>query len=802
MTPMTPELKAYLDEWKAEHKRMYDEMLDTLRRPLTEFGAVDHDNSTPSINTTGGGGGPVQASSGTTEIILASAWLAEPPPPAPTTTTPLVVAAAVPIDTSVVTRSSCSAECTAQAVIASEGTAPASSSLSSTATVAVLAAPTCFKPAQNTTFPTSGVTTMTLLQEGLPELVHLPAAFVSATPANSGKTTLEVAPSTSVGFITIVSTTCSTYCSVRQPRAAPWLVTPSLPIATEYSDQELFRPSPSRRITSRVPVHRPMPWPSFMDVQADGDEMWPLPWPSFRENHAYGDETRPLPWPSLACDIGPVQRESWPPTEDRAPLSILSMFNGNRSTSYGYIIGIVLCSPSGIYCLDDVLSFLEYWGCTNDCVHSAHPYHTTFIWLPCSISGFQFIVMARSLELKLLSNGSTPITSLTVLWDSGNYAALSCEYLGIDTIVCIDSWFFAGCSVGVCQEYSVQSSTDYFIARESASGVLSTMDLHLFDSPCRSAVTVFSSQLKESLIMNSMKRSVGSYDQFSGAIQDASYCPGYFVAGSRMNLVFTAASTDSRWFVSCVCDDPAISSSIVVLCDELVLQPWDPGHQTVISDFTKVFYSQAIFDIYLKKLMSQSLKVSGSTGYVFLLSSKCYHKSMYTTVHDLLSKMSDGWDYMIFNDGTSFSLDLHIIISLPDSDSPSHAVLLSFRGKPHRIVISVTSTIFWDACLSVLIICKMWRQNQYVQMLIWWPPRAHVWFVTIKDDMPFLLVEMRIPSSPTCTGNLLDAEQWVTTLDYYFNAIKDVDTHAASVVKDARISHSNKVSYRFDAMRG
>jgi hypothetical protein len=34
---MTPELKAYLDESRAEHKIMYDEMLDTLRRPLTEL---------------------------------------------------------------------------------------------------------------------------------------------------------------------------------------------------------------------------------------------------------------------------------------------------------------------------------------------------------------------------------------------------------------------------------------------------------------------------------------------------------------------------------------------------------------------------------------------------------------------------------------------------------------------------------------------------------------------------------------------------------------------------------------------
>lgn len=47
MIAMTPELTAYLDEWNAEHKRMYDEKLGTPRQLLTKFDAVDHDNSTP-----------------------------------------------------------------------------------------------------------------------------------------------------------------------------------------------------------------------------------------------------------------------------------------------------------------------------------------------------------------------------------------------------------------------------------------------------------------------------------------------------------------------------------------------------------------------------------------------------------------------------------------------------------------------------------------------------------------------------------------------------------------------------------
>jgi hypothetical protein len=110
--------------------------------------------------------------------------------------------------------------------------------------------------------------------------------------------------------------------------------------------------------------------------------------------------------------------------------------------------------------------------------------------------------------------------------------------------------------------------------------------------------------------------------------------------------------------------------------------------------------------------------------------------------------------------------------------------------------------MLWNPCASGLIICKVWPQNQYgilihasseiscltywgkfrtfgcicqntVQMQIGWPPGAHVCFIKIKGDMPWLLVETRIPSSPTCTGNLSDAdvEQWDNSLDSLLNAI-------------------------------
>jgi hypothetical protein len=98
--------------------------------------------------------------------------------------------------------------------------------------------------------------------------------------------------------------------------------------------------------------------------------------------------------------------------------------------------------------------------------------------------------MVRSPKLKLLSSGSTSITLLTVLLHSGNFAAWSFEYLGVDTIVFNDSRLFAGFSLFVCQESSLQFSTYFYTAREFVDGLLNTMDWHLLDFPCSTSATI------------------------------------------------------------------------------------------------------------------------------------------------------------------------------------------------------------------------------------------------------------------------------------------------------------------------
>jgi hypothetical protein len=84
---------------------------------------------------------------------------------------------------------------------------------------------------------------------GDPELVHVPVHvpavfYVSASPAKSGKTTLEVVPSY-VGYIT--------------------------------------------------------PWLSLMDVPDTGDESRPRPWPSFLVGQLNATVNHPQPWPSFPC---------------------------------------------------------------------------------------------------------------------------------------------------------------------------------------------------------------------------------------------------------------------------------------------------------------------------------------------------------------------------------------------------------------------------------------------------------------------------------------------------------------------
>jgi hypothetical protein len=64
--------------------------------------------------------------------------------------------------------------------------------------------------------------------------------------------------------------------------SASVVITPTIQLQQLYVDSEFSRSASGWRLTGMVLVNRPMPWPSFMEVHANGVETRPLPWPPFR----------------------------------------------------------------------------------------------------------------------------------------------------------------------------------------------------------------------------------------------------------------------------------------------------------------------------------------------------------------------------------------------------------------------------------------------------------------------------------------------------------------------------------------
>lgn len=247
-----------------------------------------------------------------------------------------------------------------------------------------------------------------------------------------------------------------------------------------------------------------MPWPSFLDVHAKGDETRPLPWPSFRVIYSYespSDAVMKLSWqgtshrpPTIICDDIEFQILAHSPSRKgmddmviqalgestcmkpfaatlvqsmeknpkvTSPLAysklLISDLCGNLFTSTGCIIIHDLCNSSEWRCLHYLLLFLEYWRSASDCVQSVH---TTVVWPPCYILGFPLLVIIRSIKLKPFSN-----------------------------------------------------------------------------------------RLEQSLILDSFGRSDSSYGHCSSAFWDASHWPEYFVTGVYMHVSVTSSVRHCYWLV-------------------------------------------------------------------------------------------------------------------------------------------------------------------------------------------------------------------------------------------------------------
>jgi hypothetical protein len=317
----------------------------------------------------------------------------------------------------------------------------------SSAVVVEVAAQTCSMAKQDTHFPSSGVTTMALLPEGVSELVIISEMHHDSSSATVIELeTLDVDPAAPTSFINTALVICSTECvpqlamvvplldasssstpseyglntnNVRvaaAPRAitcvflavsASVVVTPMIQLQQLYVDSEFSRSDSGWCLTGMVLVNRFMPWPSFMEVHANGVETRPLPWPTFRQK--------------CVCES------------------------------------------------NDDLDMKLFWRSTT----ASSP--TTVV---------------KCLELKLSPTGSTLIT-LLVPSAGGNLEALSYEYWVIDNSDCVSSSLIVGSSADVCLESSVHPSTRCIIARESISRVLGTLDWHLLNFTCCAFVTFF-----------------------------------------------------------------------------------------------------------------------------------------------------------------------------------------------------------------------------------------------------------------------------------------------------------------------
>lgn len=101
---------------------------------------------------------------------------------------------------------------------------------------------------------------------------------------------------------------------------APTFFAPMVQLQQLYDDSEFYRPSSSQHITGMLPVHRPMPWPSFMSVHAyrDQADRRPLPWLSFKEVIGeHGERSASIDGNSIKCHslfsgVRPQQNGQYP----------------------------------------------------------------------------------------------------------------------------------------------------------------------------------------------------------------------------------------------------------------------------------------------------------------------------------------------------------------------------------------------------------------------------------------------------------------------------------------------------------
>ncbi|KAM0848227.1 hypothetical protein ACQ4PT_054543 [Festuca glaucescens] len=259
----------------------------------------------------------------------------------------------------------------------------------------------------------------------------MPTAIVDIIPVLTAAPTSDgILNNQAISGVATTPATFSTVCLCRHPVAASVLVVSSQPTPSEYvldtnnvhaaevplaimgefltvlvptaftltvqlqqiyDNSELFSTSSSQCNTSKVPVHRPMPWPSFMGVHADGDEVRPRPWLAFKRITDCESSSDAIMKPYRRCTS-----DSFPMTTgDVVEFQILDYY-GNLCTSSSCITIHDMSNAGELRYWNDVLLFIGYAGFGSACLPSVHTVRTTLSWPSCPKR-----VTASSLELKL-----------------------------------------------------------------------------------------------------------------------------------------------------------------------------------------------------------------------------------------------------------------------------------------------------------------------------------------------------------------------------------------------------------------
>ena len=422
----------------------------------------------------------------------------------------------------------------------------------------------------------------TCSMEGLGrEMIESRSAPAPTTTPTVHMTTVDIdpvlaAPAASAGAIAgqaisgVASTpsTCLMVCLPRYPENDVVLVASSPPTPKEYvlDTISICVAAVPMAMTCEfyAVVNQPMPWPSFLDVHHNGDEIRPLPWPSFR-------------FSDTACYDTTVCIGSW-------------LISGWHQEVY--------CSS---------------FSCDTVCESILAP--TIFSFVGANLICF-FSAEVCALLVGLLRSGARIKSEMSK--DAGTHATNVIIAVGISHSSTVRSRFGTG-HAGLFQEFILMCwLQEQLLATWPAPIASCSVPKNMFLNAELSTLVIceFCGYMFRNV--RSLELKCPKPEAFVNcATHDASYWPGNFVPVVQMQVPEQDRYLNmlADWLLQ---NQIILTRTSTARITEWILTQWDPGQEVVLSDFTKVSCSQAVHDTYLKKLMLQNLNVSDSNDSVSL----------------------------------------------------------------------------------------------------------------------------------------------------------------------------------------